>query len=86
VPALLVGVVLGVAAVVAVKSREPAAIVTLLGGAVIWTFIDGPVEGPVLMRLSASHGVHAGDLPAFAAAAVAFVAARRQWRTRESAQ
>ena len=82
-PALLVGGVLVVAAVVALRGREPAAIVTLLGAALVWTFIDAPMEGPVILRLSATHGVHVGDLPAFAAAAVAFVAVRRLLRTRE---
>jgi hypothetical protein len=36
--------------------------VGLVGAAVIWILINGPVEGPVLLTLTASHGITVADL------------------------
>jgi hypothetical protein len=36
--------------------------VTLTVASVLWLFVNGPMEGPVLIDLSATHGITGGDL------------------------
>lgn len=51
--------------------------VGLVGAAVIWILVNGPVEGPVLLILTPSHGITVADLPSLALiiiAAVIFIA------------
>jgi len=40
--------------------------VGLVGAAVIWMLVNGPVEGPVLLILTPSHGITVADLPSLA--------------------
>jgi hypothetical protein len=57
----------GVAAVVAVS--------------VLWLLVNEPMEGPLLLRITATHGVHGADLAGFAGLALAafrVVALRRE--------
>jgi hypothetical protein len=44
------------------KSGRSCLAVGLVGAAVIWILINGPVEGPVLLTLTASHGITVADL------------------------
>ena len=43
--------------------------------AVIWVLVNGPVEGPVLLVFSRTHGLTVADLPSLAALVVAAVLA-----------
>ncbi len=45
--------------------------VGLVALAVVWVLVNGPVEGPVLLVLTQSHGVTLADLGSLAALAVA---------------
>jgi hypothetical protein len=45
--------------------------VGLVAAAVIWVLVNGPVEGPVLVVLTPSHGVSVADLPSLAALVIA---------------
>ena len=48
----------------------------LLGAAACWVFVLGPWHGPIVLSLSPSHGIDAGDLPGLALLALALAAAR----------
>ena len=39
--------------------------------AAIWVLVNGPVEGPVLLVISPSHGVTVADLPSIGAVVIA---------------
>lgn len=43
----------------------------LITAAVIWVLVNGPVEGPVLLVLTPSHGITLGDLPSLAGLVIA---------------
>jgi hypothetical protein len=45
--------------------------VGLAVAAVIWVLVNGPVEGPVLLVLTPSHGITVADLPSLAALVIA---------------
>jgi hypothetical protein len=45
--------------------------VGLIAAAVVWVLINGPVEGPVLLVLTPSHGITVADLPSMAALVIA---------------
>jgi hypothetical protein len=47
--------------------------VGLAGAAVIWILVNGPVEGPVLLTLTPSHGITVADLPSLALIIIAAV-------------
>jgi hypothetical protein len=47
--------------------------VGLAGAAVIWILVNRPVEGPVLLTLTHSHGITVADLPSLALIIVAAV-------------
>ena len=51
--------------------RPSAVLLALL--AVLWVAVNGPMEGPVLLGLTATHGVTAADMAALAAFVVAGV-------------
>src|SRR4051794_35981415 len=54
-----------------VRKRTAAAILVL--AAVVWLFVNGPVEGPILVVFSAQHGVTVADLASVLAVLVAGV-------------
>jgi hypothetical protein len=43
----------------------------LVAAAAIWILVNGPVEGPVLLVLSPSHGITVADLPSIGAVGIA---------------
>jgi len=45
--------------------------VGLIAAAVVWVLVNGPVEGPVLLVLTPSHGITVADLPSMAALVIA---------------
>jgi hypothetical protein len=45
----------------------------MAAAAVGWVLVDGPVEGPVLLVLTSSHGITVADLPAIVALVIAGV-------------
>jgi hypothetical protein len=45
--------------------------VGLIAAALIWVLVNGPVEGPVLLVLTPSHGITVADLPSLAALVIA---------------
>jgi hypothetical protein len=47
--------------------------VGLVGGAVIWIVVNGPVEGPVLLTVTPSHGITVADLLSLALIIIAAV-------------
>jgi hypothetical protein len=53
--------------------------VGLLVAAVVWIFVNKPVEGPVLLLLSPTHGVTVADLGSVAAVLVAGFLLIRSW-------
>lgn len=58
---------------------QRSAAVALLVAAIVWVFVNGPVEGPVLLLLSPKHGVTVADLGSVVAvlAAAALLLASR---------
>jgi hypothetical protein len=48
----------------------------LLAGAACWIFLLGPWRGPIVLTITPSHGIDAGDLPGLALLALALAAAR----------
>jgi hypothetical protein len=44
---------------------------TLAALSLLWLVVNGPMEGPVLVVLSADHGITGGDLAGFAGLALA---------------
>jgi hypothetical protein len=55
------------------KARRKWLAVGLAAAAVGWVLINGPVEGPVLLVLTSSHGITVADLPAIVALVIASV-------------
>jgi hypothetical protein len=53
--------------------------VGLVAAAAIWVLVNGPVEGPVLLVLTPSHGITVADLPSLAALVIAAVLLVRAW-------
>ena len=45
--------------------------VGLVAAAGAWVLVNGPVDGPVLLVLTPSHGIHVADLPSMVAVAIA---------------
>jgi len=45
--------------------------VGLVAAAGAWVLVNGPVEGPVLLVLTPSHGITVADLPSLAALVIA---------------
>jgi len=45
----------------------------LVAAAALWVLVNGPVEGPVLLVISPSHGVTVADLASIGAVVVAGV-------------
>jgi hypothetical protein len=76
-----IATVVVIACVAAFALREPAGAVALVGCALVWLRIDTPGAGPVLLRISSTHGVHLGDLPALGMLVLAVIAAVRMRRT-----
>ena len=57
---VLVGLIL--AALRARGGRQRAAAVLLLPVAAAWVLFNGPIEGPILLTISSSHGLTVSDL------------------------
>jgi hypothetical protein len=55
------------------KARRRWLAVGLAAAAVGWVLVNGPVEGPVLLILTSSHGITVADLPAIVALVIAGV-------------
>ena len=55
------------------KARRRWMAVGLAAAAVGWVLVNGPVEGPVLLVLTSSHGITVADLPAIVALVLAGV-------------
>ena len=55
--------------------------VMLVVAAIVWLRVNGPFEGPVLLRLTYSHGVTLADL---ASVAACLLAARLWWAARRT--
>ena len=53
------------------RSRRSWLAVGLIAAAVVWVLVNGPVEGPVLLVLTPSHGITVADLPSMAALVIA---------------
>ncbi len=60
--------------------------VLLLLGAAVWPLPDHPFQGPVVVTLSYSHGLHAADLLSVVFAAVALVRPRPRSLARRDAR
>jgi hypothetical protein len=45
--------------------------VGLVAAAGVWVLVNGPVEGPVLLVLTPSHGITVADLPSMVALVIA---------------
>jgi hypothetical protein len=45
--------------------------VGLVAAAGAWVLVNGPVEGPVLLILTPSHGIHVADIPSLVALVIA---------------
>jgi hypothetical protein len=45
--------------------------VGLVAAAGVWVLVNGPVEGPVLLVLTPSHGITVADLPSIVALVIA---------------
>ena len=55
--------------------------VVLAGVSILWLVVNGPMEGPTLVRLSATHGITGADVAGFAGLGLAawqVVRARRR--------
>jgi hypothetical protein len=52
-------------------SAKRTAALALVVAAVVWAFVNGPVEGPVLAKLTPDHGVTLADLGSVLAVVVA---------------
>ncbi len=52
-------------------SRRRCFAVGLVAAATVWVLVNGPVEGPVLLVLTPSHGITVADLPSIVALVVA---------------
>jgi hypothetical protein len=55
------------------KARRRWLAAGLAAAAVGWVLVNGPVEGPVLLILTSSHGITVADLPAIAVLVIAGV-------------
>lgn len=71
--ALAVLLVLAVAGCLAVAGSRVAAWITL-GAALVWPFVNRPMEGPVLLIIGRGHGLTVSDLLAPAGLALSVLA------------
>ena len=56
----------------------------LAATSIVWLTVNGPMEGPVLVQLSATHGITGGDLAGVAGLGLAAIRAVRARRERAS--
>lgn len=61
-------------------------ILAVLTSALIWPFVNGPLEGNILLKLSDSHGITVSDLLSVLAVVVALVQGIRIRRARRRSQ
>ncbi|WP_428338375.1 hypothetical protein [Mycobacterium sp.] len=61
-------------------------ILATLAFAVLWPFVNGILEGTVLLRISSTHGITVSDLLSVLAVAIALVQTRRILRSRRLSQ
>jgi hypothetical protein len=57
--------------------------VALAATSVLWLLVNGPMEGPILVDLSPSHGITGGDLAGVVGLGLAAAQGTRAYRQRE---
>jgi hypothetical protein len=84
--AVLAAVVLaGLVVVAGVSGRFGLAGAAMLAAiSIVWLTVNGPMEGPVLVQLSATHGITGADLAGVAGLGLAAIQAVRARRERAS--